>query len=46
LIISADQNGLRDQSSDRGQAWMLACGHLLAEERPDEVAEALRSFLA
>jgi haloacetate dehalogenase len=24
----------------------LACGHLLAEERPDEVAEALRAFLA
>lgn len=24
----------------------LPCGHFLAEERPDEVAEALRGFLA
>jgi haloacetate dehalogenase len=30
-----------DEADGRG----LACGHLLAEERPDEVVEALRPFL-
>jgi haloacetate dehalogenase len=33
---------LGDQVDGHG----LDCGHLLAEERPDEVVEALRPFLA
>jgi haloacetate dehalogenase len=31
-----------DEVDGRG----LTCGHLLAEERPDEVVEALEAFLA
>ena len=32
--------------ADEVEGHGLACGHLLAEERPGEVVEALRAFLA